>query len=113
MEEKRRKTERKAAIQTKPINHETKSIHFVPLTNHGELARRLRKEEETLATLTGYKVKVVERSVMMVKITVHKSNSWAGDDCNVDDCPICGQGTEERAGDCKRRNLLYKTTCLE
>ena len=96
-------------------DQEIKSILFVPRTKGGELAARLRKEEETLGKMTGYRVKVVERSGKMVKRMLHKSNSWAGEDCGREDCLVCAhQGGEEGgAGDCKRRNIVYATTCLE
>ena len=99
-------------VKKKDAQNETKSILFVPRTKGGELAKRLRKEEEVLAQVTGYKVKIVERSGKMLKRILHRSNPWAGEDCQREDCSVC-QGAEENSGDCKRRNITYKTTCLE
>ena len=39
-----------------------KSVIFVPNTENSELARRLREGEEDMLRLTGYKIKIVERS---------------------------------------------------
>ena len=88
---------------------ELRSVLFVPRTRRGELAARLRKEEEEIARLTGYKVKIVERAGMKVQGILHKSNSWADELCEREDCPIC---VREGGGQCKKRNVVYKTTCL-
>ena len=89
---------------------DVKAVLFVPRTRGGELAARLRKEEEKLAQLTGYKVKIVERTGVQVKRILCKTNPWAGESCQRQGCLIC---TEEGGGkgDCRRRSILYKTTC--
>ena len=88
---------------------EIRSVLFVPRTRRGELAARLRKEEEEISRLTGYKVKIVERSGMKVQGILHNSNPWADELCEREDCPIC---VREGGGQCKKRNIVYKTTCL-
>ena len=39
-----------------------------------------------------------------------RSNPWAGDPCQRNDCLVCAQ---EGGGDCRKRNILYKTTCVQ
>ena len=102
-----------APKSTNKTELETKSLLFVPRTKGGELAKRLRTEEDTLAKITGYRVKIVERGGTMVKRVVHKSNLWSGKDCDREDCPICSQEGDLGDQDCLKRNILYQTSCLE
>ena len=88
------------------------SVLFVPKTEGGELARRLRKEEEIISKITGDKIKIQERSGTMLKRILHKSNPWAKEPCEKPDCLVC-MGGEENAGECKRRNVVYRTCCLK
>ena len=60
--------------------------------------------------MTGDKIKIVERAGTMVKRILHKSNPWAGGNCGRGACLICRQ---EKGGDCKKRNITYKTQCLQ
>ena len=48
----------------------------------------------------------------MAKSLVHKANQWAGEDCEREDCMVCRWG-EEHKGDCRRRNIVYKTECRD
>ena len=41
---------------------EVKSVMFVPHTPGSKLANRLRKEERRVSSITGYRVKIVERT---------------------------------------------------
>ena len=45
---------------------------FCPYTNHSDLAKELRKSEEKLQELTGYKLKVVERAGIRLEDLLHK-----------------------------------------
>ena len=92
-----------------------RSLLFVPYTEGGELARRLREEEEKLADVTGYKVKIVERAGQPVKRILHKSNPWEGEDCGREKCLLCisQSGKEEKPHSCKKRNIVYQTTCRQ
>ena len=87
------------------------SVLFIPKTHGGELAMRLRQAEEEVSALTGDKVKIVERSGVMLKRILHKSNPWAGTKCDRDDCLVCSLGGEN-VGSCRQRNIVYRTTCL-
>ena len=93
----------------KPSDAQIRSLLFVPRTNGGELARRLRKEEERLSEMTGYRVKIVERSGTQIRRVLCKKNPWAGDHCQRENCMVCNQ--EGGGGDCKRRSVVYLTSC--
>ena len=88
-----------------------KSVLFVPRTERGELLRRLREEESKLADITGYRVKLVERSGTQLARILCQRNPWAGQDCGRPDCLVCGD-SEVGGGDCRRRNITYVTTCV-
>ena len=91
-----------------------KSVLFCPYTARGELARRLRKEEETLEGLTGYRVKVVEQVGDKLLDRLHTSNPWRGAHCGRMDCWPCETKawTEQDAKkDCSKRSLVYETWC--
>ena len=88
------------------------SVLFVPKTEGGELATRLRQEEEMVSRVTADKIKIQERSGRMLKSILHQSNPWAGEPCGRPDCLICSGG-EENPGDCQRRNIVYRTSCIE
>ena len=93
---------------------EVKSVLFCPYTARGELARRLRKEEETLEGLTGYRVKVVEQVGDKLLDRLHTSNPWRGVHCGRMECWPCETKawTEQDAKkDCSKRSLVYETWC--
>ena len=90
----------------------TVSVLFVPKTEGGELATRLRNEEEIISQITGDKIKIQERSGTMIKMIRHKSNPWSRDPCGRPDCLVCG-GEEENAGECRKINVVYSTCCLK
>ena len=66
-----------------------KGVLFVPYTVGGELARRLREAEAKLETLTGYRLKVVERSGTKLVDILTKSDPWQGADCGRKGCILC------------------------
>ena len=88
------------------------SVLFVPRTENGEFAKRMKKAEEEISTVTGDRVKVVEKSGTMLKDILHKSNPWAGGLCGREDCLVCMHGGDD-CGDCSKRNIVYQTTCLD
>ena len=95
----------------KSTTTQVKAVLFVPRTKGGELAKRLRTEEENLEGITGYRLKIVERSGKQVRREFCKSNPWAGTPCQRTGCLVCEQ--EGGEGGCRKRGILYKTTCLQ
>ena len=86
------------------------SVLFVEQTSGGELAKRLRLAENKLAEITGWKVKVVEKSGTSIKQMLHKSNPWASVRCEREDCFPCKTGDDK--ADCHKRNILYESFCV-
>ena len=92
---------------------EIRSVLFVPRTRGGNLANMIREKEYQLEELTGYRIKVVEKSGMMILRTLQQKNPWGSEDCNREDCLLCESkmGEEGQGKSCKKRNLVYETTC--
>ena len=59
---------------------------FVQASASGELASRLRMEEEKMGTMLGWKFKVVERGGRMIRDLLTKSIIFAGEVCGRKDC---------------------------
>ena len=88
---------------------------FVPYTINSGLAKELREAEEMLFKLTGYKLKIVERSGTTLEELLHKSDPWQGIDCERQGCILCA--TKLKTGknlgqDCHKRSVVYETNCL-
>ena len=84
---------------------------FVPRTPGGELITRLREAELEISKITGNSVTFVEKNGNMIKGMLIKANQWAGENCGRSNCLVCHKG-QERGGDCRRRNILYQTSCI-
>ena len=92
-----------------------KAVLFVPYTLGSELAKRMRAAEEKLMEMTGYKLKIVERSGTKLEEILHKADPWQGQDCGREMCMLCQ--TKRYTGkhltqDCFRRSLVYETWCI-
>ena len=87
---------------------------FVPRTRGGTLASMIREKEYKLEELTGYRIKVVEKSGMMILRTLHQTNPWGDEDCEREDCLLCESkvGEDAQRKSCKKRNLVYETSCI-
>ena len=88
----------------------TISVMFVEQTAGGELAKRLQEAEDRLAGMTGYRVRMTETSGSKLCHLLPNTNPWSGRHCERSQCYTCNQGGE-RLEDCKRRNLLYESSC--
>ena len=112
-EEKTRMRSRKRRRREKK---KVKAVLFAPYTRNSALAMKLREAEERLATLTGYKLKVVERAGTKLEDILTKSNPWQGIDCGRKLCLLCE--TKEKTGknkgqDCHKRSCVYEIWCLD
>ena len=94
------------------VQPKTISVLFVPRTDNGELAARLRRAEEEVSVITGDRIKIVERAGKKLKSILHTPNPWSGGLCDRNGCLVCEQGGEEDSR-CKQRNIVYRTSCLE
>ena len=102
--------------QAKPIQIDrsskqmrTTSVLFVEQTPGGELARRYRQAEINLSAITGFRIKVVEKTGTAVKNILHKSNPWAEGFCSRANCYPCQTGEEKC---CFVRSLVYTSQCV-
>ena len=75
---------------------QVKAVMFVPYTVGSELARRIRQTESTLQEMTGYRLKIVERSDLKLEDILHKSDPWQGQEWGLEKCLLCI--TKERTG---------------
>ena len=93
---------------------EIKSVMFIPYTAHSELATRMRENEEMMKEMTGYRIKIVEKTGVKLVDMLHRANPWAGEECGRNRCLLCE--TKKREGkknsqDCHKRNCVYQTYC--
>ena len=86
------------------------TVLFVENTRYGELAKRLRQEEEKLSIITGFRVKVVEKCGTKVKSLVSNANPWSSLPCGRKDCVPCGQNNKKPIN-CFKRSVLYESIC--
>ena len=98
----------------KKEKNDPKAVIFVPYTPNSGLTKELRKIEETMETLTGTRLKIVEKAGIQLKRVLVQSNPWAGSDCLREECLICQ--TREETGEgkgktCWKRNVIYETWC--
>ena len=88
----------------------TVTVMFVPQTKKGELAKRLQMVEDDIAKVTGSRVRVVERSGVMVRKMLHRSNPWAGGDCGRKKCLPCL--SSDGKTNCFTKNVVYSIECI-
>ena len=93
-----------------------KAVMFVPFTRGSKLARLLRQNEEHLEKITGYRMKIVERSGTKLEDILTSSNPWIGEDCGREGCLLCytkavtGKNMKQS---CTKRSVTYQTWCEE
>ena len=85
-----------------------KSVLFVARTGSTELCKRLRAAEQNLSRMTGYGVKLQERSGTQIrKILCNGKSAWSEVKCLRPWCMVCQGGH----GQCRRRNQTYFSIC--
>lgn len=92
-----------------------KAVMFIPYTTGSKLAKSLREAEEKLGSLTGYRLKVVEKAGDKLEDLLTKSNPWQGMDCGRQNCLLCEtklKTDKNLSQDCHTRNLVYETWCM-
>lgn len=86
------------------------SVHVVPCTPEGSLAKQLQKIVDKLPAPNGTRVKVVEDSGVATKASVCRSDPFPRDWCGRDTCPLAGlQGCGNK---CHNSNINYTYTCI-
>ena len=97
------------------IAPDVKAVMFVPFTAGSKLAKSLRDAEEKLGSITGYRLKIVEKAGDKLVDLLTKSNPWQGMDCGRDACLLCKTKLKTERNltqDCHTRNLVYETCCM-
>ena len=88
----------------------TIGVMFVDQTPGGQLARNLQAVEDRLARASGYRIRMVELSGTPLQRLLPNTDPWAGQPCGRDGCYTCKQDGE-RKQNCKKRNILYESSC--
>ena len=58
-------------------------------------------------------MKIVERTGDTLVDLLHKSNSWANEDCERTECLVCSSSEYgSKKGSCRKRNITYETFCI-
>merc|ERR1711954_478849 len=112
-EEKENDNNREEMKKKKNIPEEVVSVLFVPRTPHSELAKMIRKDEQTISKLAGYRIKIVERcGTKLVDILRNKGPEY-GQPCGRENCQPCNNGDQKLKFPCWDRSVVYRAYCLD
>ena len=88
------------------------TIVQVPSTKNGRLMKELVKIEPQLARITGYNVKVVEKSGIQLSRLFQRV--YSSRRCQREGCPVCAfPESSEKPTKCKVNNIVYEAVCIE
>ena len=87
-----------------------KSIMFIPRTNRGELATRIREGEKKLWPILKSKVKVVERGGRSLGSILVRTNPWYNKQCDRANYKLCPH-SGSKPSSCRIRSVLYEKEC--
>ena len=82
----------------------------VPNTANGELIRRLIGVEFRLAKMSGYNVKLVERSGTQLSRLFQRV--FTPPTCHWPECPVCLESDGKKSSKCRLSNIVYEGRCL-
>ena len=109
---KRKRMEDEDNIEKEQERKKLQAVLFLQHTPFSELAKNIREKLAELEKVGRIKLKIVERTGDKLSDILHKSDSWADEDCGRPDCIICSSvGENGKKGMCKKRNILYETYC--
>ena len=81
-------------------------------TKGGELAKRLREIETRTSHLVGFKTQIIEGVGTKLKHQLPNTNPSKGGVCGRIPCIPCDQPGEIKQ-DCRKRNIIYESRCLD
>jgi len=85
------------------------SVIKIPNTRNGELYKRFVIEENKLAKITGYNVKLIESSgIQLIRLFPRVSSRV---ECHWSKCSVCDE-RGDKPSRCRTRNLVYEGVCL-
>ena len=73
----------------KVIPDKVVSVLFVPCTPPNELAKMIRKDEQAISKLSGYRIKIVERCRTRLGDLLKNKGPTYGQECGRDSCQPC------------------------
>ena len=79
------------------------TVVFVPSTKAGLLVRKLKEEEDRMADVTGFRIKLQEAGGKLVNYL--KKDVGEGQHYGREPCPPCD--SSDRRQNCRSRNLIY------
>merc|ERR1712215_387481 len=83
----------------------------VPATKDALLLKNMQGEENKVGEITGWKYKLVERSGVLLRELLTRSNPFDTNPCGRKNCLACPMA--KKPLNCKRRSLMYESTCKE
>ena len=86
------------------------SLLQVPSTRGARLLKSLIKQEESLARVTGYNVKLVEKAGTPLARLFQRV--YVPQYCHGEDCHPCLFSSDKEASKCRMSNIVYEATCL-
>ena len=84
---------------------------FVPATKDALLLKNMQEEENKVGEIAGWKYKLIESSGVLLKELLTRSNPWDTNPCGRKICLACPMA--KKPLNCKRRSLMYESTCKE
>ena len=83
----------------------------VPNTTNARLAKKLIKLEPSLAKMTKYNVKIVEKSGIQLSRLFQRV--YSPNTCQWSSCYVCSNSDEGRRSKCRVANVVYEAKCME
>ena len=93
-------------------NRPQDTVIFIPRTPGGMM---IRDTEQQLASISAFKIRIVEECEATLKDTLIKSNPWCPEDCRREGCALCKarrQGDDKLRGSYKTKSVTYQTSCM-
>ena len=91
------------------MNTTNSTVFFISSTKGGLLVGKLREEEDKMAALTGFRIKFQEAGGSKLVDSFEK-DLGKGKHCERKPCPPCD--SSDKRQNCRRRNLVYESSCL-
>ena len=93
-------------------NRQPSTVLFVEFSRGGSLQKAIREVVDRLEGLLGFSIRVTERGGTPLSSLLSNKSLWRGQECGRGECKVCIQ-PGEKLEDCKRRNILYESECLQ
>ena len=105
-----RKDKKRNTNEDRQKRRQPTTVLFVPRTEGGELARRLKDKETEIARNSYETVRIVERNGDRIEHVLVQQDPFGDEMCDRPDCLLCLTTDKER-GTCRKTNLVYCISC--